>query len=67
MPYYELRTKLAMQGKNPDQIADGVQTAYARGELPKRDGRGWSPGQRTASLTSKHCRPDLFAQVVKSG
>jgi hypothetical protein len=38
MPYYELRTKLAMQGKNPDQIGEGVQAAYARGELPKRDG-----------------------------
>jgi hypothetical protein len=38
MPYYELRTTLAMQGKNPDQIGEGVQAAYARGELPKRDG-----------------------------
>jgi hypothetical protein len=36
MPYYELRTKLAMQGKNPDQIGEGVQAAYARGELPNR-------------------------------
>jgi hypothetical protein len=37
MPYYELRTKLAMEGKVPDQIAEGVQAAYANGELPKRD------------------------------
>jgi hypothetical protein len=36
MPYYELRTKLAMEGKTPEQIADGVQAAYARGELPTR-------------------------------
>jgi len=37
MPYYELRTKLAMDGKTPDQIGDGVQAAYAKGLLPKRD------------------------------
>jgi hypothetical protein len=53
MPYYELRTKLAMQGKNPDQIAEGVQTFYARGELPKRDGvcfaYMWSADQNLGS------------------
>lgn len=38
MPYYELRTKLAMEGKGPDQIANGVQAAYVRGGLPRRDG-----------------------------
>lgn len=38
MPYYELRTKLALQGKSPDEIAEGIAAAYARGELPKRDG-----------------------------
>ena len=37
MPYYELRSKLAMEGKTPDQIADGVQAAYVKGQLPKRD------------------------------
>jgi hypothetical protein len=36
MPYYELRSKLGMEGKTPDQIAEGVQAAYAKGELPKR-------------------------------
>jgi hypothetical protein len=30
MPYYELRTKLAMAGKTPDQIAEGVQAAYVK-------------------------------------
>jgi hypothetical protein len=53
MPYYELRTKLAIQGKNPDQIAEGVQTFYARGELPKRDGVSfaymWSADQSLGS------------------
>src|SRR5262249_29516946 len=38
LPYYELRSKLGMEGKPPDQIAEGVQAAYAKGELPKRDG-----------------------------
>src|SRR5215510_6534669 len=33
MPYYELRTKLAMAGRDPQQIAEGVQAAYAKGEL----------------------------------
>ncbi|MGH2615962.1 MAG: hypothetical protein ACRDJC_12030 [Thermomicrobiales bacterium] len=37
MPYYELRTKLGMEGKAPDQIAAGVGAAYAQGELPQRD------------------------------
>ena len=38
MPYYELRNKLAMEGKIPDEIAQGIQAAYSRGELPRRDG-----------------------------
>jgi hypothetical protein len=53
LPYYELRTKLAMQGKDPDDIAEGVQTAYAKGELPQRDGVSfaymWSADQNLAS------------------
>jgi hypothetical protein len=36
MPYYELRTRLALEGRAPDQIAEGVEAAYARGELPAR-------------------------------
>lgn len=35
MLYYELRTELGLQGKNPDQIADGIEAAYAKGELPR--------------------------------
>jgi len=49
MPYYELRSKLGMEGKTPDQIAAGVSTAYAKGELPKREGVSfaymWSENQ----------------------
>jgi len=37
VPYQELRAKLAMAGKGPDQIADAVQAAYAKGELPRMD------------------------------
>ena len=35
---YQLRTELAIAGKNPDQIAEALQAAYAKGELPRRDG-----------------------------
>src|SRR3979411_2235644 len=38
MPYYELRSKFGMEGRTPDQIAEGIQAAYVKGELPKRDG-----------------------------
>jgi hypothetical protein len=37
LPYYELRTKLALQGKSPDEISQGVAVGYVKGELPKRD------------------------------
>jgi hypothetical protein len=37
MPYYELRSKLAMENKTPDQIAEGIQAAYAKGALPRRE------------------------------
>jgi len=38
MPYYELRTQLGLEGRSPDQIAEGVEAAYAQGELPQRIG-----------------------------
>ena len=37
MPYYEMRSRLGMEGKTPDQIAEGIQRAYVKGELPGRD------------------------------
>ena len=37
MPYYELRSKLGMEGKTPDQIAESIQAAYVKGKLPKRE------------------------------
>jgi hypothetical protein len=36
LPHYELRTKLGLEGKTAEQIAEGVQAAYAKGEIPKR-------------------------------
>ena len=49
LPYYELRSKLGMEGKTPDQITEGVQKAYAEGQLPKREegslGYMWSADQ----------------------
>jgi hypothetical protein len=53
MPYYELRARLGMEGKSPDQIAEKVKAAYAKGELPRRDGVSfaymWSAHQHLAS------------------
>jgi hypothetical protein len=53
LPYYELRSKLGMEGKTPDQIAESVQAAYAKGQLPRRDEVSfaymWSADQNLAS------------------
>jgi hypothetical protein len=37
LPLQELRAKLGMEGKTPDQIAEAVQAAYAKGELPRME------------------------------
>jgi len=42
LPYKELRAKLGMQGKGPDEIAAGVEAAYAKGELPKIEAVGFA-------------------------
>ena len=39
MPYYELRTTLALAGKDPAQIATALSAAYANGKLPHRGDR----------------------------
>jgi hypothetical protein len=53
MPYYELRSKFGMEGKTPDHIAAGLQAAYVKGELPRREGVSfaymWSADQYLAS------------------
>lgn len=38
LPYYELRTRLGMSGKTPDEISEAVGSAYTKGELPRREG-----------------------------
>jgi hypothetical protein len=37
LPLQELRARLGMEGRTPDQIAEGVQAAYAKGELPRME------------------------------
>ena len=37
LPLQELRTKLGMEGKTPDEISEAVEAAYAKGELPKME------------------------------
>lgn len=37
LPLEEMRARLGMQGQNPEQIADAIQAAYTKGELPKMD------------------------------
>jgi hypothetical protein len=53
MPYYELRTKLAIEGKDPEQIASAIQKAYANGKLPHREAATfaymWSAHQHLGS------------------
>lgn len=53
MPYYELRTRLALAGRAPAQIAAAVESAYATGGLPRREAATfaymWSAHQHLAS------------------
>lgn len=63
MPYYELRSKLAMESKTPEQIAEGLQAAYVKGKLPKREGVSfaymWSADQYLASGVG-HWHPHMM-------
>ena len=36
LPYYELRTRLGLEGKTAEPSAEEVQAAYTKGEIPKR-------------------------------
>jgi hypothetical protein len=42
LPYQELRTKLGIDGKTPDEIATAVQAAYATGKLPRMETVGFA-------------------------
>jgi hypothetical protein len=37
LPLQELRARLGMEGKNPEQLAEAVKAAYARGALPRME------------------------------
>lgn len=49
LPYYELRTRLGIERKTPEEIGEAVRKAYANGEIPKREtvsfGYMWSADQ----------------------
>jgi len=63
LPYYELRTRLGMEGKTPDAIADGVAAAYVTGQLPKREAVSfaymWSAEQHLGEGIG-HWRPHVM-------
>jgi hypothetical protein len=70
MPYYELRNKLAMEGKTPDQITEGIQAAYAKGVLPKRDGVSfaymWSADQNLGAFGHWHPHMMVFCPYYEN-
>jgi len=70
MPYYELRNTLAMQGKTPDQITEGIQAAYAKGVLHKRDGVSfaymWSADQNLGPFGHWHPHMMVFCPYYEN-
>jgi hypothetical protein len=71
LPYYELRTKLGMAGNSPDQIAAGVEAAYAQGALPERDGVSfaymWSADQNLGTgIGAWHPHMMVFAPYYEN-
>ncbi len=70
MPYYELRGKLAMEGKTPDEITEGIQAAYSKGVLPKRDGVSfaymWSADQNLGSFGHWHPHMMIFCPYYEN-
>jgi hypothetical protein len=65
LPYYELRTHLGIQGKNPEQIAEAVKQAYDNGTLPKRSEVSfaymWSAAQKLGPAGHWHPHVMIFA------
>jgi hypothetical protein len=71
MPYYELRSRLGMEGRTPDQIADGLEAALATGVLPKREGVSfaymWSAEQHLGpGIGHWHPHMMIFAPYYKN-
>jgi len=65
LPYYQLRTDLAIQGKTPEQIAEAVKEAYKKGAIPKRDqvsfGYMWSADQKLGPAGHWHPHIMVYA------
>ena len=70
MPYYELRNKLAMESKTPDEITQAIQAAHSKGELPKRDGVSfaymWSADQILGSFGHWHPHMMVFCPYYEN-
>jgi hypothetical protein len=72
LPFYELKHKLGMEGKTPAQIADGIQAAYGRGQIPKRDAVSfaymWSAEQHLGTAVGRwHPHMMVFAPYYENG
>jgi hypothetical protein len=65
LPYYDLRTKLGLEGKTPDQITEAVKAAYDHGKIPKRAGVSfaymWSADQILGPSGHWHPHMMVFA------
>lgn len=65
LPYYELRTKLGIEGRTPEQIAEAVKEAYASGRIPNRSevsfGYMWSADQVLGPAGHWHPHIMVFA------
>jgi hypothetical protein len=71
LPYYEMRTNLAMEGKSPDQIAAALQAAYVTGKLPRREALTvaymWSAHQHLGSgIDAWHPHMMLFVPYYEN-
>lgn len=70
MPYYEFRTKLAMKGMTPDEIAQAVAAAYTTGGIPRRDtvsfGYMWSADQQLGPAGAFHPHMMVFAPYAEN-
>jgi len=70
LPHYELRTKLGIEGKTPDQMAEAIQSAYAKGKIPKRDAVSfaymWSADQVLGPVGHWHPHMMVFVPYYKN-
>src|SRR6266566_9492098 len=70
VPYYELRHRLGLQGRTPDEIAKAVLDAYSTGALPKRDKVSfaymWSADQILGPAGHWHPHMMVFAPYYKN-